>query len=132
MRMVSLRRICKECYLGKNRNKICVVKYSHLSNKREVTLTDLEKFHSPQKKNPPLHKIVFSWITQKLFKLELSFKSNMFQPIFQLFKYKMSGLQYSNLHVSWFCNFCTPSTFIPTSTFIREMRVLKYGGNLRK
>ena len=23
----------------------------------------------------------------------------------------------------WFCNFFTPSTFIPTSTFIREMRV---------
>ena len=26
--------------------------YSHLSNKREVTLTDFEKFHLPQK-NPP-------------------------------------------------------------------------------
>ena len=26
--------------------------YSHLSNKREVTLTDFEKFHPP-KKNPP-------------------------------------------------------------------------------
>ena len=26
--------------------------YSHLSNKREVTLTDFEKFHPPQK-NPP-------------------------------------------------------------------------------
>ena len=47
---------------------------------------------------------------------------------------------YSNLHVYWFCNFCTPprlfqppclviwqllhpSTFIPTSTLIKEMRV---------
>ena len=27
-------------------------RYSHLSNKREVTLTDFEKFHPPQK-NPP-------------------------------------------------------------------------------
>jgi hypothetical protein len=26
--------------------------YCHLSNKREVTLTDFEKFHRPQKKNP--------------------------------------------------------------------------------
>jgi hypothetical protein len=26
--------------------------YSHLSNKREVTLTDFEKFHPPQKKSP--------------------------------------------------------------------------------
>ena len=33
--------------------------YSHLSNKREVTLTDFEKFHPPQKKSP-LHKILFS------------------------------------------------------------------------
>ena len=28
------------------------------------------------------------------------------------------------LHVYWFCNFCTPSTFIPTSSAIREMRVV--------
>ena len=34
---------------------------------------------------------------------------------------------YSKLHVSWFCNFCTPSTFIPTSTVIREMRVDNIG-----
>ena len=27
------------------------------------------------------------------------------------------------LHVWWFCIFCTPSTFILTSTFIREIRV---------
>ena len=27
--------------------------YSHLSNKRDVTLTDFEKFHPPQNKNPP-------------------------------------------------------------------------------
>ena len=27
--------------------------YSHLSNKREVTLTNFEKFHPPQKKIPP-------------------------------------------------------------------------------
>ena len=27
--------------------------YSHLSNKREVTFTDFEKFLSPQKKIPP-------------------------------------------------------------------------------
>ena len=31
-----------------------VSNYSHLSNKREVTLTDFEKFHPPQKKiHPP-------------------------------------------------------------------------------
>ena len=27
--------------------------YSHLSNKRDVTLTDFEKFHPTQIKNPP-------------------------------------------------------------------------------
>ena len=26
----------------------------------------------------------------------------------------------------WFCNFCTLSTFIPTSTFIKEMRVIAH------
>ena len=35
---------------------------------------------------------------------------------------------YSNLHGYWFCNFCTPSTFIPTSTVIREMRYMSYCG----
>ena len=30
-----------------------LIKYSHLSNKRDVTLTDFEKFHPPQNKNPP-------------------------------------------------------------------------------
>ena len=40
-------------------NKGCVVtfktsKYSHLSNKRKVTITDFKKFHPPQKKiHPP-------------------------------------------------------------------------------
>ena len=33
--------------------------YSHLSNKREVTLTNFEKLPPPQKKSP-LHNIVFS------------------------------------------------------------------------
>ena len=29
------------------------IQYSHLSNKRDVTLTDFEKFHPTQIKNPP-------------------------------------------------------------------------------
>ena len=29
-----------------------IIIYSHLSNKREVTLTDFEKFHPPQKNHP--------------------------------------------------------------------------------
>ena len=29
------------------------INYSHLSNKRDVTLTDFEKFHPTQIKNPP-------------------------------------------------------------------------------
>ena len=33
--------------------QICSTDYSHLSNKREVTLTDFEKFHPPQKNPPP-------------------------------------------------------------------------------
>ena len=32
--------------------QICSTDYSHLSNKREVTLTDFEKFHPPKKKSP--------------------------------------------------------------------------------
>ena len=32
--------------------------YSHLSNKREVTLTDFEKFHPPQKRIPPPHLLI--------------------------------------------------------------------------
>ena len=38
---------------------------------------------------------------------------------------------YSNLHVYWFCNFCTPSTFIPTSIIIREMRVCRSTSSTR-
>ena len=44
-----------------------------------------------KKKIPPC-KIVFYLNTQKLFKLELSCKSNMFYSISQLFKYKRRGL----------------------------------------
>jgi hypothetical protein len=32
---------------------LLLLHYSHLSNKREVTLTDFEKFHPPQKKFYP-------------------------------------------------------------------------------
>ena len=32
---------------------VIVLGYSHLSNKRDVTLTDFEKFHPSQKKIPP-------------------------------------------------------------------------------
>ena len=32
--------------------------YSHLSNKRDVTLTDFGKFHSAQNKNPPARLLI--------------------------------------------------------------------------
>ena len=35
------------------KNSHTIVQYSHLSNKRDVTLTDFEKFHPTQIKNPP-------------------------------------------------------------------------------
>jgi len=37
----------------KNIMKNIIFMYSHLSNKREVTLIDFEKFHPTQKKIPP-------------------------------------------------------------------------------
>ena len=49
----------------------------------------------------------------------------MFYPKSQLFECKSRGIQlpYSNPYVFLLSIFCTPSTFISTSTFIREMRV---------
>ena len=63
--------------------KVAGFKYSHLSNKREVMLTDFEKFQPQQKEIPPPQNHIFLNYT-KLFKLELSCKSNMFYPISQL------------------------------------------------
>ena len=65
--------------------------YSHLSNKRDVTLTDFEKFHHTQNKNPPYTLIDFlglSTLHSRLLDLCTSF----FQKV-------------------------PPSTFIPTCTF---------------
>ena len=54
--------------------------YSHLSNKREVTFTGLEKFHPPQKKSP-LHVYWFLRFfppsTQRLLHLCTSFSKNL-------------------------------------------------------
>ena len=52
--------------------------------------------------------------------------------MYQLFPKNSTLHVYSNIHIYWFCNFCTPSTFIPTSTVIREMRVAKKTQNRRK
>ena len=84
---------------------------SHLSNKLVVTLTDFEKkkstlyahFHFLDYFHPPLL-VICSYV--------LVFPKN---PILHV---------YCNLNVYWFCNFCTPSMFIPTSSAIREMRVI--------
>ena len=50
-------------------------------------------------------------------------KKKIHPPHLLIFQENSSLHGYSNLHVYWFCNFCTPSTFIPTSMLIREMRV---------
>ena len=79
--------------------EVLIIVYSHLSNKREVTLTNFEKFHPPQK-NPPSTFIDF-----------LDF----FHP--PLLHYLLQ------LYTSFFQKnptlmFILTSTFIPTSTFI--------------
>ena len=84
-------------------------KYSHLSNKCEVTLSNFEKA-TLHKKNPPSMFIDF-----------LDF----FHPLLLVYwNYVLFFPKNPTLHVYWFCNFCTPSTFISTSTVIREMRVV--------
>ena len=41
-----------ESHLNSKKNLFVACNYTHLSNKREVMLTDFGKFHPPQK-NPP-------------------------------------------------------------------------------
>ena len=85
--------------------------YSHLSNKREVMLTDFEKKNPPSMHISTLHVYwflrFFPTSTPRLLQLGTIF----FQKIHV----------YSNLHVYWFCNFCLPYTFIPTSSAIIEI-----------
>ena len=56
--------------------------------------------------------------------IKVVFEKKIHPPRLLIFQKNSNLHGYSNLHVYWFCNFCTPSTFIPTSTLIREMRVL--------
>ena len=70
----------------RNKEKLCKAKtkntedkdarYSHLSNKRDVTLTDFGKFHPAQNKNPPCTFIDFitklSIFLQNLMKIFLT------------------------------------------------------------
>ena len=74
------------------------------------------KSHLLTLKNSTLHKKIHSprlLISPRL--LELC-TTSFFQKI-------PPSMFFSNLHIKWFDNFYTPFTFIPTSTFIREMRV---------
>jgi nucleoid DNA-binding protein len=52
--------------------------YSHLSNKREVTLTDFEKFHSRQKKNPRSTKPFFLKVHKNCLSYSLVVKATYF------------------------------------------------------
>ena len=95
--------------------------YSHLSNKCEFTLTDFEKFHPPQKKNLPSTFIDFlDFFQPSTPRYVIVFSKKSHPPHF---------FQPPRL-VIW--HFCTPSTFIPTSTFIREMRVGRIGNVMHK
>ena len=73
------------------------------------------------KKNPPFHIYWFhEYFPAKLIPndyegLTCSFRTNLVPFRIRTFRHP--------LHVWWFCIFCTPSTFIPTSTFIREIRL---------
>ena len=55
---------------------LCLSNYSHLSNKRDVMLTDFGKFHPSQNKNPPCTFIDFitklSIFLQNLMKIFLT------------------------------------------------------------
>ena len=73
-------------------------RYSHLSNKHEVKLTNFEKYHPLQKK---IHPHVYWFL--RLFPSSTSPLLELCTSIFQKIP---------------------PSMFITTSTFIREMRVL--------
>ena len=97
-RLQPLRKFSNDCRMLLFWSQLFHVKrYSHLSNKCEVTLTDFEKFHPPQKKST-LHVYWFLRFfppsTPRLLPLCTSF----FQKI-------------------------SPSTFIPTSSAIKEMRL---------
>ena len=64
--------------------------YTHLSNRREVTLTEFEKFHPPQKKIPPSSFINFITIYQP---------PRLFQPPHLVIWQFLPPLHvYSNLH----------------------------------
>ena len=81
----------------------------------EPTLTDFEKFHPPQNKNPPSTFIDF---------LDFStLHSSFIRFMYKFFPKNPTLHVYSNLHVDWFFSFCTPSTFKSPSTVIREMKV---------
>ena len=81
--------------------------YSHLSNKRDVTLTDFEKFHPTQIKNPPytfIDFLVFPPSTPRLLDLCTSFfqkihPPRLFQPPRLVIWQLLHPLHvYSNLH----------------------------------
>ena len=90
----------------------------------EPTLTNFEKFHPPQKQNPPPRLLI------SLLKCLILLQNLMTIFLTIILSYKT--LFY---HKNWcllppphlvIFHFWHPSTFIPGSTFIREMRVLKY------
>ena len=62
---ISIRTLPEAIFLYTYNTILCRVlpifqsQYSHLSNKREVTLTDFENFHPPQKKISPPHLLKF-------------------------------------------------------------------------
>ena len=67
------------------------ISYSHLSNKRDVMVTDFEKFHPPQNKNPPSSFIDF---------LDFSTLHSSFIRFYVLvFSKNSTLLVYSKLHV---------------------------------
>ena len=85
--------------------------YSHLSNKRDVTLTDFGKFHPAQNKNPPLH---VYWFHYRSFNIltELSIFLQNLMMIFLtvILSYKsLFWLKNWQKKSSRFCNFCTPT-----------------------
>ena len=93
----------------------------------ESTLTEFEKFHPPQK-HPPSTKLFFLKLHKICLSQSLAVKATCFT---QYLSYSNTKGEDSSCNIPTspffeFCNFCTPSTFIPTSTFIREMRVLRF------
>ena len=95
-----------------------ISQYSHLSNKRDVTLTNFRKFHPARNKSPPLQNVQYSYKTfNTLTETIKDFPSDHFELYIFILAQKLTE------KVQLILQLLHPYTFLPTFTVIREMRV---------